>query len=323
MGKHPALLKSLLYTYIQAIIFGQNNDKIKICPVWILFVKNFRHYFIAHSWWGKLLGAFFGYLAGGPAGALLGILIGNIFDRGLVAHLSRPHWFFFTEKRKAVQRVFFKATFAIMGHIAKADGRVSEQEIQMANLLMDEMRLNKKEKNLAKQYFREGKAKDFDVISMLHLLEATCRINPELLKLFVDIQYRAAKIDGLTEKKITTLNIIFQHLGLAPLHRQYRFYQDFGFQNAGADQQHSSSSQSKQTHTAIGSLSQAYSLLEVTPNSGKQEVKRAYRRMISRNHPDKLIAQGLPEQMIKMANEKTQKIRKAYEYICIHKGWNH
>ncbi len=50
-------------------------------------------------------------------------------------------------------------------------------------------------------------------------------------------------------------------------------------------------------------------------------MKRAYRRLISRNHPDKLIAQGLPEEMIKIANDKTQKITKAYEQICTSKGW--
>ncbi len=55
--------------------------------------------------------------------------------------------------------------------------------------------------------------------------------------------------------------------------------------------------------------------------ASKQEVKKAYRRLLSRNHPDKLIAQGLPEAMIKVANEKTQKIMKAYELICRSKGW--
>ena len=68
-------------------------------------------------------------------------------------------------------------------------------------------------------------------------------------------------------------------------------------------------------------LSQAYVLLDISPTSTKQEVKRAYRRLISRNHPDKLIAQGLPEAMIKVANNKTQQITKAYQQICTSKGW--
>ena len=71
----------------------------------------------------------------------------------------------------------------------------------------------------------------------------------------------------------------------------------------------------------LNNLDHAYALIEVNPKSSKQEVKKAYRRLISRNHPDKLIAQGLPEEMIKIANEKTQKIMKAYELICKTKGW--
>ena len=68
-------------------------------------------------------------------------------------------------------------------------------------------------------------------------------------------------------------------------------------------------------------LDHAYAILEVSPTSSKQDVKRAYRRLMSKNHPDKLIAKGLPESMIKIANEKTQAISKAYEQICESKGW--
>ncbi|QDP73200.1 co-chaperone DjlA [Legionella israelensis] len=294
-------------------------------------MKNLREFFITHSWWGKLLGAFFGYLiTGGPAGALFGLLVGNLFDRGLVAHFSRPHWEFYSEKREAVQKVFFEATFTIMGHIAKADGRVSEKEIEMATLLMKEMRLSSEQKAQARRFFREGKSKNFDLTSMLSLLHNTCRLNPDLLKLFVDIQYRAAKIDGLSKNKINVLDTVFRRLGLAPLHQQYRFYQDFGYQDfetshqQRSQQQESYSDYSQRSYQSTSSMiDQAYALLEVSSNASKQEVKRAYRRLISRNHPDKLIAQGLPESMIKMANEKTQKIRKAYEYICNSKGWHH
>lgn len=289
------------------------------------FLKTLRDYFLTHSWWGKILGGFFGYLIGRSTGAIFGILIGNFFDRGLVAHLSRPHWQYHAEKREIVQKIFFEATFTVMGHIAKADGRVSENEIEMARTLMKEMQLNTKQKSEAKRYFSHGKSPDFNLSRMLNLLLEHCKLNPELLKLFVDIQYRAAQIDGLSEKKIKALDIIFLGLGLAPLHRQYRFYQDFGHESSRPHQrkQHQGHQSHKQRATNASTLDQAYALLELNANASQQEVKKAYRRLISRNHPDKLIAQGLPEQMIKMANEKTQNIRKAYEYICTSKGWHH
>ncbi|MDI9819084.1 MULTISPECIES: co-chaperone DjlA [unclassified Legionella] len=284
---------------------------------------NLREFFTHYHWWGKLIGAFFGYLIGGPAGALFGILIGNFFDRGIIEHFTRPHWHYHKEKRKAVQKIFFQATFSVMGHIAKADGRVSEQEIEMAKTLMDEMRLGREQKTQAKRFFSEGKAANFDLGNIISLLQQVCHDNRELLKLFIDIQYRAAQSGGLSPEKILALNIVLGRLGFAPLHQQYRFYEDpgaYASQSSGRSYQNSSHKQSNY-QTPSHTLAHAYAILEVDKNAGRQEVKRAYRRLISRNHPDRLIAQGLPEQMIKVANDKTQKIRKAYEQICASKGW--
>lgn len=291
---------------------------------------DFRQFFTSHSWWGKLIGAFLGYLMGGPTGAFFGVLIGNFFDRGLAEHFSRPHWPYHAEKREAVQKLFFQATFSVMGHIAKADGRVSERGIQMAKTLMDEMGLSRTQKKAAQEYFTVGKKPNFDLKSIITSLQKASRDNPELLKLFIDIQYRAAKVDGLSLKKQQVLNTIFNYMGFAPLNEQSRFYEDFDFsyysthQQTGqkTDQQYSSSSNhQRQYYTSHTMLDHAYGILEISPTASKQEVKRAYRRLMSRNHPDKLIAKGLPEAMIKMANEKTQKISKAYEQICENKGW--
>lgn len=298
---------------------------------------NFRDFFTTSSWWGKFIGACFGYLCAGPIGALFGILLGNFFDKGLASHFSNPHLLYHAEKRKEVQKIFFEATFSIMGHIAKADGRVSEQEIKMAKLLMNEMELSREQKVLAKNLFNEGKQTHFKLDNLLTQLHKACRDNRELLKLFIDIQYRASQADGLTTKKIQALDIIFARLGFAPLHQQYRFYEDFSYtsyqryqEQQQQQQQHNDheqpSSSSYQQHyykpeSSQNSLEHAYALIEVHSKSSKQEVKKAYRRLLSRNHPDKLIAQGLPEEMIKIANDKTQKIMKAYELICKNKGW--
>ena len=221
-----------------------------------------------------------------------------------------------------------------MGHLAKADGRVTEQEIQMAKVLMSEMKLSREQQNRAKKLFSEGKHNNFKLEPILIRLKQQCGNNRELLKLFVETQYRAAQVDGLTLNKIQVLNIIFSHLGFAPLHKQYRFYEDFSYtayhnfqenqkqQSQNTNNQSSSSSyQRYQPKSSVNNLDHAYALIEVSPSASKQEVKKAYRRLLSRNHPDKLIAKGLPEETIKIANEKTQKIMKAYELICKSKGW--
>jgi DnaJ like chaperone protein len=299
----------------------------------------FREFFITNTWWGKLIGAFFGYLIAGPTGAVFGLLVGNFFDRGLSSYYSNPHWLYLSEKRKASQKVFFEATFSIMGHLAKADGQVTQQELNMARILMSEMRLNHEQKTLAKRLFNEGKQVTFNLDPLLIKLKTACHDNKDLLRLFIDIQYRVAQVDGLNDQKIKILDAIFSRLGFIPFHKQYRFYEDFGiytspeqdempkYEQNDTRQQSSSSSQSYSSYKRYNyqpnksNLDYAYALIEVSPTSSKQEVKRAYRRLLSRNHPDKLIAQGLPQEMIKIANEKTQKIVKAYELICTSKGW--
>lgn len=282
---------------------------------------NFRRFFHLNTWAGKLLGCFFGYLAAGPLGAFAGLIIGNFFDRGLVSHFNHPHFSFYQEKRLAAQKIYFEATFSVMGHIAKTDGRVSENDIRMARDMMDEMRLNPEQKKLAREYFNQGKQSTFNLEHMLNKLHNACHDNSELLKLFMDIQYRAAFVDGLSIKKFQLLDAVFRRLGFAPLNQQYNFYRDFGYKQHAGSGRSSSSSETFYHKTHQTELTQAFATLELKESASRQEVKQAYRRLISQNHPDKLIAKGLPEEMIKVANDKTQRITKAYEIICRKKGW--
>jgi DnaJ like chaperone protein len=67
-------------------------------------------------------------------------------------------------------------------------------------------------------------------------------------------------------------------------------------------------------------MAQCYAELEVEANATDQEVKKAYRRQMSRHHPDKLVANGLPESMAQVAKEKTQRIQEAYEAIRAARG---
>ena len=278
-----------------------------------------RRFFSNQTWWGKLLGAFLGYLMAGPVGAMFGILIGNFFDRGLTDHLTNPLWHYHAESRALIKPVFSKALFSIMGHIAKADGRVSELEIQMAKRLMQDMKFNRLQQKEAQQFFNEGKKDQFKLKPMLGLLYKACQDNPNLLKLFIDTQYTFAQVDGLSDSKIQILNTILAYMQRAPLNEQSRFNQDF---YDGFTRQRTSGSNHHRTHAPPPhALDQAYSILQIERSANKQEIKRAYRRLISRHHPDKLIAKGMPDYKIKEANAMTQKISKAYEDLLRAKGW--
>ena len=67
-------------------------------------------------------------------------------------------------------------------------------------------------------------------------------------------------------------------------------------------------------------LADAYEVLGVASSAADAEVTKAFRKLMSKNHPDKLVAQGLPESMIAAAHERTQRILEAYELVKTHRG---
>ena len=107
------------------------------------------------SWWGKLIGGTFGFMIGGPLGAVMGAALGHNFDRG-TNNLSGQGSMYHNRQHR-IQTAFFTATFSVMGHICKADGQVSKDEIKIARQIMDQMELNPDQKKAAMALFNEGK----------------------------------------------------------------------------------------------------------------------------------------------------------------------
>ena len=127
------------------------------------------------SWWGKVVGGTFGFMLGGPLGALIGVSLGNYFDGGLNAQSSRLG----LGATERVQSAFFTTTFALMGYVAKSDGKVTRDEIEVAERVMSQMRLTKQQREVAVKLFNEGKRKDFPLDEILtHLI-----ITPHLRRL--------------------------------------------------------------------------------------------------------------------------------------------
>lgn len=262
------------------------------------------------SWWGKLVGGAFGFMLGGPLGAVLGAALGHNFDRGLKA---LPDDMGFEEgDRERVQTAFFTATFSVMGRLTKADGQVSTGEIRMAEAVMDQMSLDAGMRQAAISLFHQGKSEDFDLDAVLEQFRHECHGRSTLIGMFIEIQLQAAYADGqLDRAEDRMLQHICARVGVSEL--DYRRLErmvraERGFGGGGPGSRSTSSS-------GQPSLQEAYQVLGVDAKATDAEVKRAYRRLLSQHHPDKLVSKGLPEEMMKMAAQKTHEIRQAYESI--------
>lgn len=145
------------------------------------------------SWWGLLLGGAFGFMLGGPIGALLGAALGQGFGRTVGTLGTGDSG---GSRLERVQLAFFAAVFGVMGHVAKADGRVTPDEIALANQVMDQLGLDGRQRTAARALFNEGKRTGFPLDDVLDQLRSECGRATNLIRMFVEIQIQAASADG-------------------------------------------------------------------------------------------------------------------------------
>ncbi len=258
------------------------------------------------SWTGKLVGAVVGSAFGGPVGAVVGAFLGHQFDRGLDDRKARD-W-------GGVGRVFFETTFGVMGHVAKADGRVSEAEIEAARGIMGRMRLTPAQVEEAIGLFREGKAPDWPLEARVDRFARACAHRRSLRRAFLEIQMEAALTGGgLSAETRRALWRVASALDLsrvemAQIEALLRMARGHEGQRArGLAEQGPS-------------LAEAYRVLGLEPGASDADAKLAYRRLMNQHHPDKLRARGMPDSMIPVAEEKTREIRAAWETVRASRG---
>src|SRR5437868_5411853 len=217
-------------------------------------------------WQGKALGAMVGVFAAGPVGALFGTFIGHLFDVQVEERVQRagPR-----TTSLGVQEAFFRATFQVMGHLAKADGRVSEEEIRAARAMMAELRLGEREVKFAIELFTQGKVQDFPLDETLRQLQRFCRSRPDLCRMFVQIQVQAALWGGgLNPAARKVLTRVCAALDVSA-------YELVQMEALLRMQQ--SARQSQEARASVDRVAQAYAVLGITATATDGEVTKAYR----------------------------------------------
>ncbi|MBT0726154.1 co-chaperone DjlA [Rosenbergiella australiborealis] len=266
---------------------------------------------------GKVIGFLLGLFSGiGFWGIIGGLLLGHLID-SVMANAGLG----FKNNANSRQNLFFITTFQVMGHLTKSKGRVTEADIQLASSIMDRMQLQGEARQLAQQAFREGKQSEFPLRDKLRQFRQACMGRIDLIKIFLEIQIQAALADGeLHPNEQQVLYIIAEELGIS--RQQFDLFismmtggNHFGQQ--GYSQQNSGFRSASPGPT----LEDACSVLGVSVQDDALTIKRAYRKLMSEHHPDKLVAKGLPPEMMTLAKEKAQKIQSAYELIRTQKGF--
>ena len=273
------------------------------------------------SWKGAFLGGVIGLMATRTVlGALFGALIGHMIEQsGAFGRppAAVPAWG--SANSISISDEFFRTTFELMGHVAKSDGRVTEAEIDAARRLMHELHLGAREISIAIACFQAGKSTAYDAELSVERLRDACGQRYDLLRAFMELQLRAALAgNGLSPPARAILMRVAERLGMSAL--------EFAYMEAALRARAAHSSQqsyggSAGPRPASGRRwRSATRNWKSTPGLTDQEVTKAYRRQMSRHHPDKLVANGLPESMAQVAKEKTQRIQEAYEGIRAARG---
>ncbi|WP_237248424.1 co-chaperone DjlA [Sideroxyarcus emersonii] len=249
----------------------------------------------------KLIGVVAGYWLLGFWGGLLGFFIGSFIDRVRVYGSGGMN----PLQNALRQAVFLETVFISMGKLAKADGHVSQDEIDHVEQFMQKLGMSAEHRLQAIALFKQGADPAFDIAPTYARFMAVCGHTRNLKDVLLVYLIVMALADGHFHPAEEALLIdIAARLGYDQA--TFRRMMDMVL-----NQSHFAGQQAD----PAAALNDAYKALGVSKDSSDTEIKRAYRKLMSQYHPDKLIGQGMPEDMVAMATEQAKEIQVAYDLI--------
>ncbi|MBL8299696.1 MAG: co-chaperone DjlA [Rhodanobacteraceae bacterium] len=260
------------------------------------------------KWLGKIIGGLAGLLLlRHPLGVVLGLLAGHLFDNGTLALRKPP-------RRRSTQS-FFDLLFLFVGALAKADGRVSEREIAATEHLMSRLGLDASQRREAIRSFNAGKEPGFAVDRVINGLRAWCLGRRDHAYVLLDVVIDVVFADGagserqqLLRRLCAALNVQEQEIAVLAAMKGYSW-------NTG---EWTSSRKAAPPPRQQGGAD-PYAVLGVTRESDEQDVKRAWRKLMSEHHPDKLG--DVPAALRERAEQRAREINTAYERIKTERGF--
>ena len=285
------------------------------------------------NWWGKLIGGGVGFLVGQAPGALVGVALGHYLDRHAPVD-NRLSTFFrgHAQRRERTQNLFFDTTFALMGHVAKAKGRVSERDIAAAQTVMERMGLNAQRKREAIARFTDGKSPRYPLDRQVARFKREVNnqgLDRLLLETLLEIGYADGNLSPAAERLLIRIRdrLRFDTTEFQRLERLVRAERGFADRKGNERRAHNHRRREQtrghqRQRPASPKMTprgppgaQYYAILGISPEASDGDIKKAYRRLLSQHHPDKIMAQGLSDEAVKLAAHQTHEIKTAYEKL--------
>ena len=249
----------------------------------------------------KLVCALLGYYFFGFFGALFGYFLGSIIDRSRAYGIGGINPLSSGNR----QKIFLETVFILQGKLAKADGHISKQEIAHVEQFIQKLGMSAEHRQNAITLFKQGSNPEYDIEPPLREFMSVCGHTHHLRQMLLVYLIVMALSDGnIVSSEERLLISIAHHLG----------YDEAAFRqmlDMVSNQSHFAGGQA----TSATALEDAYKALGVNKDNTDQEIKHAYRKLMSQYHPDKLMGQGLPEDMIAVATEQAKEVQIAYDLI--------
>lgn len=279
---------------------------------------------------GSFLGALMGVVTGSPVDIM--ILMGTAM--GIMVCLTPRHRFFQKTYQRRKQhcyredashtyayRIFLATTFQVLGYLAQVRKRGEADALQSAKVIMGHLRLTEGQRQQAIRLFEEGQQPGFAVDPVLAQFYNACQSRAHLLRRFIEIQMSVFYANGFpsTHERALLLHICNQ-LGFARRFEEMETYIKRRFHTTSARTRAGPDNRRRQYKTiSMMHLHRAYGILGLNRHATNTEVKKAYRRLINRHHPDKLEAQNTSSELMQKATEKTRTVKEAYDLIKLYR----
>ena len=264
------------------------------------------------AYWGKVVGTVAGLATGQPLLAAVGLVLGHQFDRGFTQRFPRSGAGGANGSLANLPSDYIQALFQVMGHLAKADGRVSEDEIRAARSLMHRLGLAPAQARQAILWFEDGKRADFPLRETLRALSVGGARRREARSLFLRLLMEVSLAKGtLHQQERAVLWQVCTVFGvgrveLAQLEAILRAQRSFGT--------------AESSDSDVATVTAAYRTLGVDRTASNDDIKKAYRRLMNRNHPDKIASGNPGDDAIAEAQRRTREIRAAYEMLKVRRS---